>query len=95
MAEEQKPVVELPKEETPATTIAAPAAVETKPIEETPAVATETAPVAAAEESKPLETTEAAAETEAAKPEEKKEEEVKPIEEGFLSHKAQGLSFPK
>lgn len=94
MAEEQKPVVEVPKEETPATT-AAPAAVETKPVEETPVAATEAAPVAATEETKPAETTEAPVETEAAKPEEKKEEEIKPVEEGHLSHKAQGLSFPK
>ncbi|KAI9171726.1 hypothetical protein HJFPF1_01216 [Paramyrothecium foliicola] len=91
MAEEQKPVVEVPKEETPATTTAAaPAVVDTKPIEEAPVATTETAPVA--EETKAVEADETA-EGEAAKPEEK--EEVKPVEEGFLSHKAQGLSFPK
>ena len=46
----------------------------------------ETAPVetAPAVEDKPAETTEEAA-----------KEETKPVEEGFLTYKAQGLSFPK
>jgi hypothetical protein len=93
MAEEQKPVVEVPKEETPAITAAT---IDPKPVDETPAVAPiATEAVAAVDETKPAETTEPAVEAEAAKPEEKKEEEVKPIEEGHLSHKAQGLSFPK
>ncbi|KAF4503200.1 hypothetical protein FAGAP_551 [Fusarium agapanthi] len=89
MAEEQKNI-EVPQETKPE--IAAPAVeapAETKPVEETPVVATETAP---ATEEKPAEETKPAGE--AAKAEEK-EEEVKPVEEGHLNHKAQGLSFPK
>lgn len=84
MAEEQKNV-EVP-ETKPETTIAPveqPA--ETKPVEEIPK--TDETP---AVEDKPAEE---AAPAEEAKPEEK--EDVKPIEEGHLSHKAQGLSFPK
>lgn len=92
MAEAQKNV-ELPKETTevpaPVTTTApeetttAPVA-ETKPVEETvaPTDATVT-------EDKPVE------ETKAAETAEEKKEDVKPIEEGQLGHKAQGLSFPK
>ena len=80
--EETAPVVaEAPKEETPATTEAAAAA-----------------PVAETTEDKPAETTEEPKaeepKAEEAKAEEAKEE-VKPIEEGHLNHKAQGLSFPK
>ncbi|KAF4958610.1 hypothetical protein FGADI_2307 [Fusarium gaditjirri] len=97
MAEEQKNV-EVPQETKPETAapaagISAPAVegtAETKPVEETPVVAAETAP---ATEEKPAEETKPA--EEAAKAEEKKEEEVKPVEEGHLNHKAQGLSFPK
>jgi hypothetical protein len=88
MAEEQKNV-EVPLETKPETTIApielTPA--ETKPVEET--AKTEEAPVV---EDKPAEEVVPAAEE--AKAEETKEE-VKPVEEGHLSHKAQGLSFPK
>ncbi|KAL7918135.1 Pleckstrin homology domain-containing protein [Trichoderma austrokoningii] len=87
MAEEHKPV-----------DVAAPVAEEVAPVivaEETPAVET-AVPVVEdkpAEETKPAETEEAA---EAPKEEDKKEEEpAKPIEEGFLGHKAQGASFPK
>ncbi|KAM5525583.1 immunogenic protein [Fusarium oxysporum f. sp. phaseoli] len=98
MAEEQKNI-EVPQETKPE--IAAPTAgisapaveatAETKPVEETPVVAAETAP---ATEEKPAEETKPA--EEAAKAEEKKEEEeIKPVEEGHLNHKAQGLSFPK
>ncbi|KAF0639380.1 hypothetical protein FPSE5266_11632 [Fusarium pseudograminearum] len=94
MAEEQKNI-EVPQEAKPETTgISAPAVeapAETKPVEETPVVAAETAPAAEekpAEEAKPVDE---AAKTE----EEKKEEEAKPVEEGHLNHKAQGLSFPK
>ncbi|PCD39734.1 hypothetical protein FGRA07_01005 [Fusarium graminearum] len=94
MAEEQKNI-EVPQEAKPETTgISAPAVeapAETKPVEETPVVAAETAPATEekpAEEAKPVD--------EAAKTEEdKKEEEAKPVEEGHLNHKAQGLSFPK
>ncbi|KAJ6442927.1 immunogenic protein [Purpureocillium lavendulum] len=82
MAEEQKPVVdvpEVPKEET------------------TPAVVEPVADVAATETAAPAETTAEAAPaeaTEAPKAEDKKDE-VKPVEEGHLGHKAQGASFPK
>lgn len=55
----------------------------------TEAPAVETA--AATEETKPAE--EAVADV--AAPVEEKKEEVKPIEEGHLGHKAQGASFPK
>ncbi|KAH7155492.1 Pleckstrin homology domain-containing protein [Dactylonectria estremocensis] len=88
MAEEQKKIevpVETKPELAPAPVVEP--VVETKP-EETPkvdeTVATEDKPV---EESKPAETAE---ETPA-----EAVEEAKPIEEGHLSHKAQGLSFPK
>ncbi|KAF7546604.1 hypothetical protein G7Z17_g8313 [Cylindrodendrum hubeiense] len=88
MAEEQKNVevpVETKPEVTPAPVVEAP--VETK-AEETPKV--EDAPAA---EDKPTEES-APAETATETPAEEKEE-VKPVEEGHLSHKAQGLSFPK
>lgn len=90
MAEEFKPLdVAAPVAEE----VAAPAPLVVA--EETPAVET-AVPVVEdkpAEETKPAETEEAA---EAAKEEDKKEEEpAKPIEEGFLGHKAQGASFPK
>lgn len=95
MAEAQKNV-ELPKEtaEVPAATApvettAAPVE-ETKPVEET-VVPTE---AAATTEDKPAEESKAAETVEEPKAEEKKEE-VKPVEEGQLGHKAQGLSFPK
>ncbi|KHN96746.1 immunogenic protein [Metarhizium album ARSEF 1941] len=68
MAEEQKPVVELPKEET-------------APV---PAVEAAEATPALAVEEKPAEG-----------PEAKAAEEVKPVEEGHLGHKAQGAGFPK
>ncbi|KAJ4311360.1 hypothetical protein N0V84_010488 [Fusarium piperis] len=94
MAEEQKNVV-VPEETKPETTgISAPTVetpAESKPAEETPAVAAESAPAA---EDKPAEEAKPAEAEEAPKAEEKKEE-VKPIEEGHLNHKAQGLSFPK
>ncbi|CAH0056609.1 unnamed protein product [Clonostachys solani] len=78
--EETTPAVEAPKVE---------AVAETK-VEETPAPAVETAAATtteekATEEAKPAEETKA----------EEKKEEVKPVEEGHLGHKAQGLSFPK
>lgn len=62
---------------------------DTKPAEVAPL---ETAPVTteAVEETKPLDTTE-----ETAPKVEEKKEEVKPVEEGHLGHKATGLSFPK
>ncbi|KAM6513213.1 hypothetical protein FALCPG4_015670 [Fusarium falciforme] len=86
MAVEQKNV-EVPQETKPNTT--APAT-ETKPTEDTPA---KTAPATTedkrTEESKPAETTE-----EIPKAEDKMEV-VQPVEEGHLSHKGQGLSFPK
>lgn len=97
MAEAQKNV-ELPKETTevpapvattaPEETTTAPVA-ETKPVEETVAPTD-----AAVTEDKPVEETKAAETAEETKAEEKKED-VKPIEEGQLGHKAQGLSFPK
>ncbi|PHH90149.1 hypothetical protein CDD83_4396 [Cordyceps sp. RAO-2017] len=81
MAEEQKPVVDIPeaaKQETPALEQAvAPEAV---------AAADKTA-----DESKPADATDAA---DAAKTDDKRDE-IKPIEEGHLGHKAQGASFPK
>lgn len=59
--------------------------IDNKPVEETkPAEATE---AVKADETKPVEGEETKAE--------EKKEEVKPIEEGQLSHKAQGASFPK
>ncbi|KAK7398119.1 hypothetical protein QQX98_012502 [Neonectria punicea] len=88
MAEQQK-IAEVPVETkletTPAPVVEAP--IESKPTEEI--AKTEDTPVEdkTAEESKPTETEETA-EAEA-------KEEVKPVEEGHLSHKAQGLSFPK
>ncbi|KAM0475092.1 hypothetical protein ACHAPX_007224 [Trichoderma viride] len=90
MAEEHKPVdVAVPVAEE----VAAPAPLvvaEEAPVVETAVPVVEDKP---AEETKPAETEEAA---EAAKEEDKKEEEpAKPIEEGFLGHKAQGASFPK
>ncbi|KAM0262882.1 hypothetical protein ACHAQJ_001473 [Trichoderma viride] len=90
MAEELKPVdVAVPVAEE----VAAPAPVvvaEETPVVETAAPVAEDKPV---EESKPAETEEAEAPKEEDKKEE--EEEAKPIEEGFLGHKAQGASFPK
>ena len=87
MAEEQKPV-EVPKEEVAA-----------------PAVATETTPAVVAEPTADAvpatTTTETATETAAAADatpapvEDKKDEEVKPVEEGTLEHKGQGANFPK
>ncbi|KAM0455239.1 hypothetical protein ACHAO4_004115 [Trichoderma viride] len=90
MAEEHKPVdIAAPVAEE----VAAPAPVvvaEEAPVVETAVPVVEDKP---AEETKPAENEEAA---EAAKEEDKKEEEpAKPIEEGFLGHKAQGASFPK
>ncbi|KAL6863012.1 hypothetical protein ACO1O0_003256 [Amphichorda felina] len=82
MAEEQK-TVDIPKaEETPAP------AVET-PKEEAPAAEEPKTEEPAPAEDKPAEDKPA----EETKAEEK--EEVKPIEEGLLGHKAQGASFPK
>lgn len=81
MAEEQKNV-EVPAQETKVEETAPVVAEPAK--EETPAPAAE-----ATTEDKPAEA--AAEETKA----EDKPEEVKPVEEGLLSHKAQGLSFPK
>ncbi|KAG9255981.1 Pleckstrin homology domain-containing protein [Emericellopsis atlantica] len=75
------------------------AAVETPKIEETPIPSTQpteenkTAEEPKAED-KVADETKPAEETTDAKAEEKKEE-VKPIEEGHLGHKAQGASFPK
>lgn len=94
MAEEQKNV-EVPKDiQTTETAPAVTAITASEPVKEEivtdkteepkPAEATEEAK---AEETKP-------AEGEETKAEEKKEE-VKPIEEGQLGHKAQGASFPK
>ncbi len=89
MADVQKtdiPQVAQPEEPAPAVA-AAPAVEPAK--EETPAApaveaTTVEEPAAATTDDKPAEE---------AKPEEK--EEVKPIEEGILGHKAQGASFPK
>ncbi|KPM40679.1 hypothetical protein AK830_g5836 [Neonectria ditissima] len=87
MAEQQK-IAEVPVETTlettPAPIVEAP--VETKPTEEI--AKTEDTPVVedkTTDETKPAETEETA----------EAKEDVKPIEEGHLSHKAQGLSFPK
>ncbi|KAF4974491.1 hypothetical protein FZEAL_8613 [Fusarium zealandicum] len=95
MAEVQKNV-ELPQETKPeVVAVPAPAVevpAESKPVEETPAVAAETAPIAEdkpVEEAKPTETAEDATKTD------ETTEEIVPVEEGHLSHKAQGLSFPK
>lgn len=62
-------------------------AVDTTPVTDAVAAATEEKPAEtdAAAETKPVE--EAAAE--------ETKEEVKPVEEGHLGYKAQGLSFPK
>ncbi|KAK4180150.1 Pleckstrin homology domain-containing protein [Triangularia setosa] len=69
--------------------------VETKPAEATPAAAevSETAPAveAAPAAAAATETEAPAAEAEEAK----KEEEIKPVEEGHLEHKGQGANFPK
>lgn len=90
MAEQQK-IVDLPKETTetpaPVTTVGETAPVEAKPVEAAPVAATTTEDKVT-EEAKPAEAVE---ETKA----EEKKEEVTPIEEGHLGHKAQGLSFPK
>jgi hypothetical protein len=81
MAEVQKNI-EVPQVEETAAPVEAPK------VDEAPAA-----------ETKPAETTEApAAEEKAAeeaKPTEEAAKEEKPIESGHLSHKAQGLSFPK
>ncbi|KAK2595001.1 hypothetical protein QQS21_007308 [Conoideocrella luteorostrata] len=82
MAEVQKPVVELPKEEVAPVTAVEPTATE---IVAAPGLAVEPKPT---EEPKTTDETEA-------KTEDKTVDEVKPVEEGHLSHKAQGASFPK
>lgn len=95
MAEEQKPIVEAPKEEVATGTSDAPAMIDVVPVPtetpatdaaapaaETPAATATDAPVAEA----------AAPEAEAAKEEDK--EELKTIEEGVLEHK-KGAGFPK
>jgi len=74
-----EPVVETKAAEE---TPAAPAAATTEAT--APATETEVTPAAA-------ETTEAPAATEEAK----KEDEVKPVEEGQLAHKGEGANFPK
>ena len=79
MAEEQKPVEALSTEAAPAA-VTLPAPVEINPVEGTTITANVTT------DDKP---------TEAVKAEDKVEEEAKPVEEGHLSYKAQGLSFPK
>jgi hypothetical protein len=90
MADTQKPA-EVPQE----TPVAEPV------VETTAPAATETPAVApAVEASTPVAETDAAAvvqENAAAAPveEAKKEEEVKPVEEGHLEHKGQGANFPK
>lgn len=84
MAEEQKPV-EVPKD-TQEEPTAAPAP-EAKPVEDAPAENT----AAAKAEDQPAEA--AADESKEAAKEDGKA--AKPIEEGHLSHKAQGLGFPK
>ncbi|KAK0618173.1 Pleckstrin homology domain-containing protein [Bombardia bombarda] len=83
MAEEQKPV-EVPKDLVAATEPVA----ETKPVEVAPATTTEAEAAPTAVE--PI--VEAAA---APAEEAKKEEEVKPVDEGSLEHKGQGANFPK
>ena len=84
MAEEQKTTVEVPEvpkqETTPLTAVTDAVATEAAPVPETAPV-TEAAPV---EESAPVDATV-----------EDNKDEVKPVEEGHLSHKAQGASFPK
>lgn len=82
MAEVHKPVDVVAQEAKEEVTVPVIAPVET-PVETTDKPA---------EEVKPAETTE---EVEAPKAEEVKEEEVKPVEEGHLGHKAQGAGFPK
>lgn len=95
MAEEQKNV-EVPKDiQTTETAPAVTAITATEPVKEeivTDKPADETKPAEATEEAKAEETK--PAEGEEAKAEEQKEE-VKPVEEGHLGHKAQGASFPK
>lgn len=80
MADIQKPV-EVPAAAVEPVTVAVP---ETAPALEVPAVTHDT-PVDVAEEGK-IEEPVAAEEI---------KEEVKPVEEGHLGYKAQGLSFPK
>ncbi|KFA53658.1 hypothetical protein S40293_03843 [Stachybotrys chartarum IBT 40293] len=94
MADQQKPV-DAPKEE------AAPVAPTTAPVETAPVEATtvDAAPAPALVETQPAEQTEEVkpteASTEAEPTTEAPKEEVKPVEEGQLAYKAQGLGFPK
>lgn len=81
MAEEQKPAVEAPEVAKTETATADQA------VTAEPAPAVDAKP---ADETKPVEATEAAD----VKVDGKKDE-VKPVEEGHLGHKAQGASFPK
>lgn len=87
MAEEQKPA-EVPKD----TPVAAEAATETTPAAEPAAAAPAETTTEAAAADVAADPVEAAAPVEEPK---KEEEEVKPIEEGNLEHKAQGANFPK
>ena len=87
MAEEQKNV-ELPKE----TKVEETAPVVSEPAKEETPVPAATETVAPAVEDKPAEAVE---ESKAEEKVEEPKEDAKPIEEGTLSHKAQGLSFPK
>ncbi|KAF7562964.1 hypothetical protein G7046_g1128 [Stylonectria norvegica] len=91
MSEQQK-TVEVPEiktETAPDVVVAQPTLVEPPAAETTiPSIS------AATKEDAPVDETTNAETTEEPKVEEEKED-VKPIEEGHLSHKAQGLSFPK
>jgi hypothetical protein len=91
MADTQKPA-EVPKETLVAEPVAettAPATTETAAV--APAVEAAATPVADTEAAAVVEESAAAAPVEDAK----KEEEVKPVEEGQLEHKGQGANFPK
>lgn len=99
MAEEQKPIVEAPKEEVATGTSDAPALIDVVPAVPTETPATDAAPVtetpAATTTAAPVAET-PAVETEAAKEDKKDEpkEELKVIEEGVLEHK-KAAGFPK
>lgn len=86
MADEQKPTVEVPEvTKDDVAPVAAPEAEAGTAAE-------------AADEAKPAEAAAPAAESAATADETKTDDhkdEVKPVEEGHLSHKAQGASFPK
>ncbi|RCI12979.1 hypothetical protein L249_0269 [Ophiocordyceps polyrhachis-furcata BCC 54312] len=85
MAEEQKPIVDAPEVVKPeAPVVDQPTVSETAPVATESKIAHETKPAEAAAEGA----------VEAPKTDVKKDD-VKPVEEGHLAHKAQGASFPK